>query len=181
MSRDRPSCAASPSPPDLTLFPEDELVSLDELQEKVAEFEDYVQSTDVAAMQSKRLALRVHGRSLIRFASRRAVRSVYYVRRRVVCIRIGGFEQSESTLLYYQIHVHVRASVCTPHLDARMIRRPRACVRACRAAMSPHCAWGCLARDLHTQSDLARVWAARGKTCRVPYSDAGTITVQAAG
>lgn len=31
---------------------EDELVSLDELQEKVAEFEDYVQSTDVAAMQS---------------------------------------------------------------------------------------------------------------------------------
>lgn len=32
---------------------EDELVSLDELQEKVAEFEDYVQSTDVAAMQSK--------------------------------------------------------------------------------------------------------------------------------
>lgn len=32
---------------------EDELVSLDELQEKIAEFEDYVQSTDVAAMQSK--------------------------------------------------------------------------------------------------------------------------------
>ncbi|KAG8793612.1 Translation elongation factor 1 beta [Ceratobasidium sp. 428] len=31
---------------------EDELVSLDELQEKIAEFEDYVQSTDVAAMQS---------------------------------------------------------------------------------------------------------------------------------
>ncbi|KAJ7834969.1 hypothetical protein B0H14DRAFT_2797334 [Mycena olivaceomarginata] len=30
---------------------EDELVSLDELQEKIAEFEDYVQSTDVAAMQ----------------------------------------------------------------------------------------------------------------------------------
>jgi hypothetical protein len=29
-------------------------VSLDELQEKVAEFEDYVQSSDVAAMQSKR-------------------------------------------------------------------------------------------------------------------------------
>lgn len=32
---------------------EDELVSLDELQEKIAEFEEYVQSTDVAAMQSK--------------------------------------------------------------------------------------------------------------------------------
>lgn len=32
---------------------EDELVSLDDLQEKVAEHEDYVQSTDVAAMQSK--------------------------------------------------------------------------------------------------------------------------------
>ena len=35
------------------LLAEDELVSLDELQEKVAEFEDYVQSSDVAAMQSK--------------------------------------------------------------------------------------------------------------------------------
>ena len=34
---------------------EDELVSLDELQEKVAEFDDYVQSSDVAAMQSKYL------------------------------------------------------------------------------------------------------------------------------
>lgn len=33
-------------------FPEDELVSLDELQEKLTEFEDYVQSSDVAAMQS---------------------------------------------------------------------------------------------------------------------------------
>jgi translation elongation factor EF-1beta len=31
---------------------EDELISLDELQENIAEFEDYVQSTDVAAMQS---------------------------------------------------------------------------------------------------------------------------------
>jgi len=29
-------------------------VSLDDLQDKVAEFEDYVQSSDVAAMQSKR-------------------------------------------------------------------------------------------------------------------------------
>ncbi|RPD63384.1 elongation factor 1 beta/delta chain [Lentinus tigrinus ALCF2SS1-6] len=35
----------------ITLVVEDELVSLDELQEKVAEFEDYVQSSDVAAMQ----------------------------------------------------------------------------------------------------------------------------------
>jgi len=32
---------------------EDELVSLDELQEKIAEFDDYVQSSDVQAMQSK--------------------------------------------------------------------------------------------------------------------------------
>lgn len=32
---------------------EDELVSLDDLQEKVAEFEDFVQSSDIAAMQSK--------------------------------------------------------------------------------------------------------------------------------
>ena len=31
---------------------EDELVSLDELQEKLAEFEDYIQSSDIAAMQS---------------------------------------------------------------------------------------------------------------------------------
>ena len=35
-----------------TLCAEDELVSLDELQEQVAEFEDYVQSSDIAAMQS---------------------------------------------------------------------------------------------------------------------------------
>jgi len=35
----------------ITLVIEDELVSLDELQEKLAEFEDYVQSSDVAAMQ----------------------------------------------------------------------------------------------------------------------------------
>ncbi|KAI0031788.1 hypothetical protein K488DRAFT_51298 [Vararia minispora EC-137] len=36
----------------ITLVVEDELVSTDELQEKISEFEDYVQSTDVAAMQS---------------------------------------------------------------------------------------------------------------------------------
>ncbi|KAB5595709.1 Elongation factor 1-beta [Ceratobasidium theobromae] len=36
----------------ITLVVEDELVSLDELQEKIQEFEDYVQSTDIAAMQS---------------------------------------------------------------------------------------------------------------------------------
>lgn len=35
------------------IFAEDELVSLDDLQEKVAEFEDYVQSSDIAAMQSE--------------------------------------------------------------------------------------------------------------------------------
>ncbi|KAJ6463538.1 hypothetical protein C8R45DRAFT_1026090 [Mycena sanguinolenta] len=35
----------------ITIVIEDEKVSLDELQEKIAEFEDYVQSTDVAAMQ----------------------------------------------------------------------------------------------------------------------------------
>lgn len=32
---------------------EDELVSTDELQEQIQEFEDYVQSTDIAAMQSE--------------------------------------------------------------------------------------------------------------------------------
>jgi len=37
---------------------EDEKVSTDELQEKIAESEDYVQSTDIAAMQSK---LHLHG------------------------------------------------------------------------------------------------------------------------
>ena len=35
----------------ITLVIEDELVSLDDLQEKIAEFEDFVQSTDVQAMQ----------------------------------------------------------------------------------------------------------------------------------
>jgi len=35
----------------ITLVVEDEKVSLDELQETIAEFEDYVQSSDVAAMQ----------------------------------------------------------------------------------------------------------------------------------
>ncbi|KAI0339140.1 hypothetical protein BDW22DRAFT_1415272 [Trametopsis cervina] len=35
----------------ITLVVEDDLVSLDDLQEKVAEFEDFVQSTDIAAMQ----------------------------------------------------------------------------------------------------------------------------------
>ncbi|KAF9458702.1 hypothetical protein BDZ94DRAFT_1270045 [Collybia nuda] len=35
----------------ITLVIEDEKVSLDDLQEKLAEFEDYIQSTDVAAMQ----------------------------------------------------------------------------------------------------------------------------------
>ena len=37
----------------ITLVIEDELVSLDELQEKLAGFEEYVQSSDVAAMQSE--------------------------------------------------------------------------------------------------------------------------------
>lgn len=36
----------------INLVIEDEKISLDELQEQIAEFEDYVQSTDVAAMQS---------------------------------------------------------------------------------------------------------------------------------
>lgn len=35
----------------ITLVIEDELVSLSDLEEKIAEFEDYVQSTDVQAMQ----------------------------------------------------------------------------------------------------------------------------------
>ncbi|KAG8215336.1 hypothetical protein J3R82DRAFT_8930, partial [Butyriboletus roseoflavus] len=35
----------------ITLVVEDELVSLDDLQEKLAEFDDYVQSSDIAAMQ----------------------------------------------------------------------------------------------------------------------------------
>ncbi|CAL1698244.1 unnamed protein product [Somion occarium] len=35
----------------ITVVIEDELVSLDDLQDKVAEFDDYVQSSDIAAMQ----------------------------------------------------------------------------------------------------------------------------------
>jgi len=35
----------------ITLVVEDDLVSLEELQEQIAEFEDYVQSTDIRAMQ----------------------------------------------------------------------------------------------------------------------------------
>ena len=35
----------------INLVVEDEKVSLEELQEKIDEFEDYVQSSDVAAMQ----------------------------------------------------------------------------------------------------------------------------------
>ena len=35
----------------INLVIEDEKVSLDELQEKIAEMEDYVQSTDIAALQ----------------------------------------------------------------------------------------------------------------------------------
>jgi elongation factor 1-beta len=35
------------------LISEDEKVSLDELQEKLEEFEEYIMSTDVVAMQSK--------------------------------------------------------------------------------------------------------------------------------
>ena len=42
-----------PVPSQLTEYPEDELISLDELQEQIGEFEDFVQSTDIAAMQSK--------------------------------------------------------------------------------------------------------------------------------
>ncbi|GAA5854832.1 hypothetical protein JCM5353_006071 [Sporobolomyces roseus] len=34
----------------MTVVVEDELISLDELQEEIAEFEDYIQSSDVAAM-----------------------------------------------------------------------------------------------------------------------------------
>ena len=42
-------------------------MSLDDLQEKIAEFEDYVQSSDVAAMQSKRCRFHCveHGFDLI--------------------------------------------------------------------------------------------------------------------
>ncbi|KAF8841883.1 hypothetical protein BDN67DRAFT_481993 [Paxillus ammoniavirescens] len=35
----------------ITLVVEDELVSLDDLQEKLVDFEDYIQSSDIAAMQ----------------------------------------------------------------------------------------------------------------------------------
>lgn len=35
----------------INLVIEDDKISLDELQEQISEFEDYVQSTDIAAMQ----------------------------------------------------------------------------------------------------------------------------------
>jgi elongation factor 1-beta len=43
------------SDPQLIIYfgTEDEKISTDELQEEIAEFDDYVQSTDVAAMQSE--------------------------------------------------------------------------------------------------------------------------------
>jgi elongation factor 1-beta len=37
----------------MTMHSEDEKISLDELQEKLEEFDEYIMSTDVAAMQSK--------------------------------------------------------------------------------------------------------------------------------
>ena len=40
-------------------LPEDEKVSTDELQEKIQEFDDYVQSTDVAAMQSESFCMSI--------------------------------------------------------------------------------------------------------------------------
>ncbi|KAF8125638.1 hypothetical protein EV363DRAFT_1175811 [Boletus edulis] len=46
----------------ITLVVVDDLISLDDLQEKIAEFEDHVQSTDIAAMQSMRdVYLAAHG------------------------------------------------------------------------------------------------------------------------
>ncbi len=48
-------------------FSEDELVSLDELQEKVAELEDFVQSTDIAAMQSESRASKLNHHLLTKF------------------------------------------------------------------------------------------------------------------
>jgi elongation factor 1-beta len=41
----------------ISTFPEDDKVSLDDLQEQIAEFEDYIQSTDVAAMSSTSVPL----------------------------------------------------------------------------------------------------------------------------
>lgn len=43
----------------ITIVIEDEKVSLDELQEKVAELDDYVQSSDVVAMQSESFWLHI--------------------------------------------------------------------------------------------------------------------------
>ena len=39
-------------------------MSLDELQEKLAEFDDYIQSSDIAAMQSKSLTSTIHTQGL---------------------------------------------------------------------------------------------------------------------
>jgi hypothetical protein len=55
---------------------EDEKVSLDELQEKISEFEDYVQSTDVAAMQSQFLSFLVILTSILTESPFRAVNKI---------------------------------------------------------------------------------------------------------
>ena len=49
---------------------EDEKVSTDELQEKIAEFEDYVQSTDIAAMQSTSFGMQSSSSDLLSFFDR---------------------------------------------------------------------------------------------------------------
>ena len=62
----------------ITIVIEDELVSTDELQEKIqTDLEDYVQSTDIAAMQSECI-YRHNGRSAHKFLFRTlSVRRVF--------------------------------------------------------------------------------------------------------
>lgn len=66
---------------------EDDLVSTDELQEKIAEFDEYVQSTDIAAMQSKSTALDLAHCLWLTFGLlQNCKRTVVSVTSRIVCV-----------------------------------------------------------------------------------------------
>lgn len=78
---------------------EDELVSLDELQEKIAEFDDYIQSTDVAAMQS---ASDVHPFFLVLTVVSRALDWSHeeVFGKHVVCLVTKGVEQVIAVIIW---------------------------------------------------------------------------------
>jgi translation elongation factor EF-1beta len=74
---------------------EDELVSVDELQDKIASFDDYVQSSDVAAMQSEFHSLLA---ALTRVLTRRNFLRTISIRDG----RVVSYRELWSLLLLYQ-------------------------------------------------------------------------------